>query len=411
MQFVRRLLGSHGNDAVDTENDHKMKKLDEMQKMEHHSFRYRDLATATDNFSERRLLGRGAFGRVYHGSLKDGREVAVKRVDSGADDSADWQFQNEARFLSMLRHRNVVSLLGYCTSKRILVYEFATKGSLDKLLFAGASTQLSWPRRLQVAQDVARGLLYLHEDAPIPILHRDIKPENVLLDHRWVAKIADFGIARLSPESDGGGSSVVTTLVGTRGYWAPEYFCKRSLSAKADVHSFGVLLLEIVSGKRSPAYEPPPNYQHVGSLAEHAWMLFKSGRSLELLDPAVRLTAVPDEVTMCLQLGLLCVQADKKKRPKMRHVLDILLSNKRSPLQEPTTPWYPGWPHSQPSNIVSPKGSYAGTPHHPPVAPSTTITTVFDSSSLMVSPWETYDDGLPWGPITLPSFIERLTNK
>ncbi|XP_044949443.1 cysteine-rich receptor-like protein kinase 25 isoform X1 [Hordeum vulgare subsp. vulgare] len=246
---------------------------------EQRAFRYETLAAATRNFSEKQKLGQGGFGPVYRGRLPvpDGREVAVKRLGAGSRQGAR-EFKNEANLLSRVQHRNVVNLLGYCAhgaDEKLLVYEYVPNESLDKILFSAAApprsggssssdgdrpvrAELTWPRRLEVVVGVARGLLYLHEDAHTPIIHRDIKASNILLDERWVAKIADFGMARLFPEAGDGRSHVQTRVAGTNGYMAPEYLMHGHLSAKADVFSFGVLVLEILSGRKNSSFIPPP---------------------------------------------------------------------------------------------------------------------------------------------------------
>ncbi|NP_001347928.1 putative protein kinase superfamily protein [Zea mays] len=322
---------------------------------EQRAFRYETLAAATRSFSEKNRLGQGGFGPVYRGRLEDGRDVAVKRLGAGSRQGAR-EFRNEATLLSRVQHRNVVNLIGYCArgaEDKLLVYEYVPNESLDKILFSSSSSarsssnsdrsrraELTWPRRHEVVVGVARGLLYLHEDAHTPIIHRDIKASNILLDDRWVPKIADFGMARLFPEAGDGHSRVHTRVAGTNGYMAPEYLMHGDLSTKADVFSFGVVVLEIVSGRKNSAFIPPPDAE-ADSLLEYAWRLYKKGRSLELLDHAVKSSAVPEQVELCVRIGLLCVQADPRLRPDMKRVV-IILSKKQSTLEEPTRPGVPG---------------------------------------------------------------------
>ncbi|KAF0912961.1 hypothetical protein E2562_019770 [Oryza meyeriana var. granulata] len=331
---------------------------------EQKSFRYEALVAATRGFSEKQKLGQGGFGPVYRGRLGDGREVAVKRLGAGSRQGAR-EFRNEATLLSRVQHRNVVNLIGYCahgSDDKLLVYEYVPNESLDKILFSSSSPprpprnshsgcssdgerqrrrdELTWPRRHEVVVGVARGLLYLHEDAHTPIIHRDIKASNILLDDRWVPKIADFGMARLFPEAGDGRSHVQTRVAGTNGYMAPEYLMHGALSAKADVFSFGVVVLEIVSGQKNSSFVPPHD-SDADNLLDHAWRLYRKGRSLELLDPAVKSTAVTEQVDLLVRIGLLCVQADPRMRPDMKRVV-IILSKKQSTLEEPTRPGVPG---------------------------------------------------------------------
>ncbi|KAJ1289627.1 hypothetical protein BS78_02G179200 [Paspalum vaginatum] len=323
---------------------------------EQRAFRYEALEAATRGFSEKNRLGQGGFGPVYRGRLADGRDVAVKRLGAGSRQGAR-EFRNEATLLSRVQHRNVVNLIGYCArgaEDKLLVYEYVPNESLDKILFSPSSSsghsssnsdrsrraELTWPRRHEVVVGVARGLLYLHEDAHTPIIHRDIKASNILLDDRWVPKIADFGMARLFPEAGDGHSRVHTRVAGTSGYMAPEYLMHGDLSTKADVFSFGVVVLEIVSGRKNSSFVPPLDAD-ADSLLEYAWRLYKKGRSLELLDPAVKSSAVPEQVELCVRIGLLCVQADPRLRPDMKRVV-IVLSKKHGTLEEPTRPGVPG---------------------------------------------------------------------
>ncbi|TVU33227.1 hypothetical protein EJB05_25017, partial [Eragrostis curvula] len=304
------------------------------------SFRFEVLEAATERFSESRILGRGGFGTVYRGRLDDGRDVAVKQLILP---TAVWQFENEARLLSRVKHRNLVGLLGFCThgdSERLLVYEYIPKQSLAKLLSsADGRAELSWPRRHAVVIGVARGLVYLHEDAPVRIIHRDIKAANVLLDDRWVPKIADFGIARLFPEASEGCSTVKTAAMGTRGYMAPEYLIHHHLSTKADIYSFGVLMLEVISGCKSHTFVPPPDAES-DNLLLHAWTLHKEGRSLELLDPAAQSSATPEQVELFVHIGLLCVQVEPHQRPDTKTLL-FMLSTNQGTLEEPARPEFP----------------------------------------------------------------------
>ncbi|KAM0949062.1 putative protein kinase RLK-Pelle-DLSV family [Dioscorea sansibarensis] len=337
-KFIRHLLKPFGYcQSRETKRDEE--DLEAIAAKEKKAFSYETLVAATKNFNPKHKLGEGGFGPVYKGRLDDGREVAVKRLGRGSRQGAK-EFSNEAQLLSRVQHKNVVNLYGYCAhgDDKLLVYEYVANESLDKLLFSQEGNkrrELDWKRRYDVIVGVARGLQYLHEDAHTPIIHRDIKASNVLLDDRWTPKIADFGMARLFSEDQ---THVNTRVAGTNGYMAPEYVMFGSLSTKADVFSFGVLVLELISGKKNSTFTLQSDSQ---SLLEWAWKLHKKGQSLELLDSTLRNSAIADQVTMCVHIGLLCTQADPKLRPDMKRVV-VILSKKSSTLEEPIKPGVPG---------------------------------------------------------------------
>lgn len=218
------------------------------------------LVMATDNFSEELKIGNGSFGSVYHATLDDGRHVAIKRAESSASssyavaskrgqDDRDSAFLNELEFLSRLNHKNLVRLLGFCeeSNERVLVYEYMDNGTLFDHLHKFKSSQLmSWPKRIKVALDAARGIEYLHEYAVPRIIHRDIKPSNILLDATWSAKVSDFGLSLWGPQDDE--SHLSLRAAGTMGYMDPEYYRLQLLTTKSDVYSFGIVLLELLSG-------------------------------------------------------------------------------------------------------------------------------------------------------------------
>ncbi|KAJ0987183.1 hypothetical protein J5N97_005539 [Dioscorea zingiberensis] len=343
-------------------------------------FRYETLATATHDFNPRYKLGEGGYGPVFKGKLGDGREVAVKRLGRGSTQGKR-EFSNEAMLLSQVQHKNVVNLYGYCVhgDDKLLVYEYVPNESLDKLLFSkeNKNGELDWKRRYDVINGVARGLLYLHEDAHTTIIHRDIKAANILLDEKWTPKIADFGLARLYPEDQ---THVNTRVAGTTGYMAPEYVMHGLLSTKADVFSYGVLVLELITGQKNSSFTPRPHGQ---SLREWAWKLYKKGQSLEMIDPDMRPSAVADQITVCVQVGLLCTQPDPKLRPDMNRVMVIL--SKKSSLDELSIPgitgstfqssyWGESYSSSTFANASSSKASTAG-------SVSTSLSQSFTSSS------------------------------
>ncbi|KAE8791548.1 receptor-like serine/threonine-protein kinase SD1-8 [Hordeum vulgare] len=303
--------------------------FDDITRGECPTYHLETIRAATDGFHPGNEIGRGGFGIVYKGQMLDGQEVAVKRLSAENRVQGLKEFKNEVDLIAKLQHRNLVRLLGCCIhcSDRILVYEYMSNKSLDTFIFDPRRRAiLSWKTRMDIILGVARGLVYLHQDSRHTMIHRDLKAANVLLNEEMVAKISDFGIAKLfSSSGDNSQDSTVTErIVGTYGYMSPEYAMDGMVSFMQDVYSFGVLLLEIVSGRRN---------QRSFNLIAHAWNLFEENRSLELLDPAVRGGCSPAElehVTTCIQIGLLCVQESPSQRPQMAAVIPML-SHQQAP--------------------------------------------------------------------------------
>ncbi|XP_022877616.1 G-type lectin S-receptor-like serine/threonine-protein kinase At4g27290 isoform X1 [Olea europaea var. sylvestris] len=284
-------------------------------------YRASTISKATNNFSENNKLGQGGYGPVYKGTLEDGQDVAVKRLSKTSMQGLD-EFKNEVICIAKLQHRNLVKLLGCCIEgeEKMLIYEYMPNKSLDLILFDQTrSALLDWPKRLQIVNGVARGLMYIHQDSRMRIIHRDLKASNILLDDDMNPKISDFGIAR----SFGGNETEDKTsrVVGTYGYMSPEYAVHGRFSQKSDVFSFGVLVLEIVIGKRNSGFSHGD--QHLNLLG-HAWTLYKEERSLELVDAYLRETANLFEVLRLIHVGLLCVQQCPDDRPSMASVVAML---------------------------------------------------------------------------------------
>nr|DAD37556.1 TPA_asm: hypothetical protein HUJ06_008197 [Nelumbo nucifera] len=292
------------------------------------------IRVATDNFSNINKLGEGGFGPVYKGVLGDGKEIAVKRLSRNSGQGLE-EFKTEVTLIAKLQHKNLVRLLGYCINveEKLLVYEYMPNASLDNFLFDPTrGEQLDWKSRLHIICGVARGLLYLHEDSRLKIIHRDLKASNVLLDHEMNPKISDFGMARIF----GGNQNQANTnrVVGTYGYMAPEYAMEGLFSTKSDVFSFGVLLLEIVSGKRNSGFHLS---EHGLSLLAYAWRLWCDDKGLELMDPLLEKSCVTTEVHKCIHIGLSCVQEDAADRPSMSSVV-VMLATDSIVLPKPTQP-------------------------------------------------------------------------
>ncbi|KAG0539704.1 hypothetical protein BDA96_03G344300 [Sorghum bicolor] len=293
------------------------------------------ILAATDNFADHKRIGAGGFGPVYMGVLEDGQQIAVKRLSQGSTQGVR-EFMNEVKLIAKLQHRNLVRLLGCCieNDERMLVYEYMHNQSLDTFIFDEAKRRLlRWQKRFEIIQGIARGLQYLHEDSRFRIIHRDLKASNVLLDRNMVPKISDFGIARMF----GGDQTSAYTrkVVGTYGYMAPEYAMDGQISIKSDVFSFGVLVLEIIAGRRNRgSYEPDLDVNLLG----YAWMLWREGRSMELLlDEALGGSFHHSRVLRCIQVALLCVEAQPRNRPLMSSVVTMLASD-NAVLPEPNEP-------------------------------------------------------------------------
>ncbi|XP_047089844.1 G-type lectin S-receptor-like serine/threonine-protein kinase At2g19130 [Lolium rigidum] len=286
-------------------------------------FDYNAVRTATSNFSEK--LGSGSFGTVYRGTLPDATPVAVKKLDGFRQ--GEKQFRAEVVTLGVIQHVNLVRLRGFCSegNKRALVYDYMANGSLDSYLFktggsaASDAKALSWGQRYTVALGVARGLAYLHEKCRECIIHCDIKPENILLDDEMGAKLADFGMAKLVGHDF---SRVLTTMRGTLGYLAPEWLAGAPVTAKADVYSFGLLLFEIVSGRRNNA--PTEKGGYGTYFPVHAAVCLHGGDAVRLLDERVAKDADMKELERVCRVACWCIQDEEGDRPTMGLVVQQL---------------------------------------------------------------------------------------
>ncbi|RLM84942.1 putative receptor-like protein kinase [Panicum miliaceum] len=292
------------------------------------------LRSATDNFAESNRLGEGGFGAVYKGVLPDGQEIAVKRLSQSSGQGIQ-ELKNELVLVAKLQHKNLVRLVGVCLQEheKLLVYEYMPNRSIDTILFdPEKSKELDWGKRVKIINGVARGLQYLHEDSQLKIIHRDLKASNVLLDFDYTPKISDFGLARLF----GGDQSreVTNRVVGTYGYMAPEYAMRGHYSIKSDVFSFGVLILEILTGRRSSGSF---NIEQSVDLLSLVWEHWTMGTIVEIMDPSLRGKAPTEQMLKCVHIGLLCVQDNPVDRPMMSTV-NVMLSSGTVSLQAPLKP-------------------------------------------------------------------------
>jgi serine/threonine protein kinase len=326
---------------------------------------FETLKAATDNFSPENELGRGGFGSVYKGVFSGGQEIAVKRLSctSGQGDS---EFKNEILLLAKLQHRNLVRLLGFCIEgqERILVYEFIKNASLDNFIFGNcfppfspyddptvlffllcvdlyAVTDLKkrqlldWGVRYKMIGGVARGLLYLHEDSRYRIIHRDLKASNILLDQEMNPKIADFGLAKLYDTDQTSTHRFTSKIAGTYGYMAPEYAIYGQFSVKTDVFSFGVLVIEIITGKGNNNGRSNDD-EEAENLLSWVWRCWREDIILSVIDPSLT-TGSRSEILRCIHIGLLCVQESPASRPTMDSVA-LMLNSYSYTLPTPSRP-------------------------------------------------------------------------
>ncbi|XP_075645970.1 putative LRR receptor-like serine/threonine-protein kinase At1g56140 [Castanea sativa] len=282
------------------------------------TFSYAELKTATEDFNPDNKLGEGGFGPVYKGTLNDGRVIAVKQLSVTSHQGKN-QFLTEIATISAVQHRNLVKLYGCCIEgdKRLLVYEYLENKSLDQALFGKRTMRLDWSTRFDICLGVARGLAYLHEESRLRIVHRDVKASNILLDSDLIPKISDFGLAKLYDDKK---THISTRVAGTIGYLAPEYAMRGHLTEKADVFAFGVVALELVSGRPNSdsSLEEEKIY-----LLEWAWQLHENNREVDLADSKLS-EFNEEEVKRLIGVSLLCTQASPTLRPSMSRVVAML---------------------------------------------------------------------------------------
>ncbi|KAE8687552.1 Receptor-like serine/threonine-protein kinase ALE2 [Hibiscus syriacus] len=287
------------------------------------TFTASDMERATDNFDDSRVLGEGGFGRVYSGVIEDGTKVAVK-VLKRDDQQGGREFLAEVEMLSRLHHRNLVKLIGICTEERnrCLVYELVPNGSVESHLRGvdKKSASLEWDYRIKIALGSARGLAYLHEDSSPRVIHRDFKSGNILLEHDFTPKVSDFGLARTAMDEEG--RHISTRVMGTFGYVAPEYAMTGHLLVKSDVYSYGVVLLELLTGRKPVDMTQPPGQEN---LVAWARPLLATKEGLQtIIDPSLGSDVPLESVAKVAAIASMCVQPEVSHRPFMGEVVQAL---------------------------------------------------------------------------------------
>ncbi|CAI0559618.1 unnamed protein product [Linum tenue] len=304
------------------------------------TFTFRELATATKNFRQECLLGEGGFGRVYKGTLaSNGQVVAVKQLDKHSQGSKD--FVTEVNTISVLKHQNLVQLIGYCSDgdQRLLVFEYIPNGSLETHLLEMTPEKkpMDWITRLKIAYGTAEGLSYLHLQANPPVIYRDLKPSNILLDDDFNPKLSDFASVSFGPDGDSK-FPIQSRAMGTYGYSAPEYSGVGQLTSKSDVYSFGVILLELITGRRAIDTTRPNDEQN---LVQWAQPIFRDPKRFpDMADPLLRKQFPEKDLNQAVAIAAMCLQEEPGARPLMSDVVMTLsfLSTNPSDIPPPSTP-------------------------------------------------------------------------
>ncbi|KAM0031172.1 putative protein kinase RLK-Pelle-DLSV family [Helianthus debilis subsp. tardiflorus] len=300
----------------------------------HQVLSFADIREATNSFSEENKLGEGGYGPVYKGKLSNEQEIAVKRLSRSSKQGVK-EFKNEVTFATKLQHVNLVKLLGFCTEseEKMLIYEYMPNKSLDLYLFdPSRRSMLNWEKWVEIIEGIIQGLLYLQEYSRLTIVHRDLKASNILLDANMKPKISDFGIAKSFESNEIEANT--DRIVGTYGCVPPEYIKQGLYSRKYDVYSFGVLLLQIISGKKNyNVYGPHQNL----NLLEYAYVLCKEGRGMEFIDSSLDDESSTYKLSRCIQVALLCVEEKWTHRPSMLEV-SAMLRNEYQNLPMPRRP-------------------------------------------------------------------------
>ncbi|KAL3726014.1 hypothetical protein ACJRO7_030972 [Eucalyptus globulus] len=286
-----------------------------------HWYTLRELKAATNEFTDENVIGEGGYGIVYYGLLEDKTQVAVKNLLNNRG-QAEKEFKVEVEAIGRVRHKNLVRLLGYCAegAHRMLVYEYVNNGNLEQWLHGdvGPCSPLTWEIRMKIILGTAKGLTYLHEGLEPKVVHRDIKSSNILLDKQWNPKVSDFGLAKLLCSEN---SYITTRVMGTFGYVAPEYASTGMLNERSDIYSFGILIMEIISGRNPVDYSRPPEEVN---LVDWLKKMVTDKNPEGVLDPKLPEKPSSRALKRVLLVALKCVDPTAQKRPKMGHVVHML---------------------------------------------------------------------------------------
>ncbi|GER26444.1 protein kinase superfamily protein [Striga asiatica] len=283
----------------------------------------RELEAASNGLSDENVIGEGGYGIVYYGVLANNTRLAIKNLLNNKG-QAEKEFKVEVEAIGRVRHKNLVRLLGYCVegAYRMLVYEYVDNGNLDQWLHGdvGNVSPLTWEIRMNIILGTAKGLAYLHEGLEPKVVHRDIKSSNILLDRQWHPKLSDFGLAKLLNSEN---SYVTTRVMGTFGYVAPEYASTGMLNEKSDIYSFGILIMEIITGRCPVDYSRP---QPEVNLVDWLKMMVGNRQTEEVIDPKLPERPASKALKRLILVALRCVDPDAQKRPKMGHIIHMLES-------------------------------------------------------------------------------------
>ncbi|KAL0432546.1 UNVERIFIED_CONTAM: putative serine/threonine-protein kinase [Sesamum latifolium] len=290
-----------------------------------HWYTLRELEESTNSFADENVIGEGGYGIVYYGVLGDDTKVAVKNLLNNRG-QAEREFKVEVEAIGRVRHKNLVRLLGYCVegAHRMLVYEYVDNGNLEQWLHGdvGPCSPLTWDIRMNIILGTAKGLTYLHEGLEPKVVHRDIKSSNILLDRQWNSKVSDFGLAKLIGSER---SYITTRVMGTFGYVAPEYASTGMLNERSDVYSFGILIMEIITGRNPVDYSRPRGSMYtVVNLVDWLKTMVSNRNAEGVLDPKLPEKPSSRALKRTLLVALRCVDPNAQKRPKMGHVVHML---------------------------------------------------------------------------------------